>query len=405
MARSGLGKAALSLALLGGTLAGCRSEAPRGMVRLKTGSEGRGHRFFPKGGKLLFLAGEYPFKTRLCAYDLATGKLRRWSFPEHRLLGEIAYLERSGSALVHAEYDPGGSRAEKKLLQVALADGSVLRELRLAPEARLSALGNPAWSDQVFLVLQVGPQAVLKTFDPRSGAEGEAVPIGAYPVAAAAFLDADPRLALYVKDRESSRLVVYDLFGRKVVRELPMDRSVEQLRPAGTELLAALRAPGETRETVALLDLEGREPRPLGIVEGEVESLLPAGKTVYALAMDLRRPRERNDRGFHPRDLHILDASGTRAPETVAWTKRGGALFGFEEKAGRLLLAVTQPASAWAVPAGKESLSGAARELDRRAGEFWTVDDQAWILWGLLLAIIGWGVVVKLMRPSCKSCG
>ena len=138
-------------------------------------------------------------------------------------------------------------------------------------------------------------------------------------------------------------------------------------------------------------------------MSGQVESVLEAGGRVYAVAKDPSRPAPDADRDLRPRVLALLDGRRPGPAQTVAWTQRKGRLVG--SGAGRLYFAATQPNSAWELPAEAEGLAAAAKELDRRTGEFWGADRQSWVL-GLLAAGVLLGIVMAiLMRPACKTCG
>jgi hypothetical protein len=156
---------------------------------------------------------------------------------------------------------------------------------------------------------------------------------------------------------------------------------------------------------VASLELENGTPKVLATIEGGIESMVQGGNRVYIIAQDRSRKAESNDRGLHPRILHIIDGYGFTATETLAWTQRSGKLFGYDDRSRKLLYSATQPVSAFAIPGDSGSLALAAKDLDRRLGEFWGVDDQSWIMLVLLAGVIVWGTIAKLTKPACKSCG
>lgn len=390
---------ALRLLLLALTAAAAATPAA---LRLKTGDPAQGHRFFPGTGRLLYVEGEYPSKTRLGVYDAAAGAARSFTFPEQRLTGRFVYLEDRDQALVES-LDRPGETAEPGLLRVDLRDGSVLGRIPLSGDVGLAGLGRPAWSREAFLVLTARDRTFLKTLDAATGESREARPLGDFTTSSVAFDETGPWALLRAKEKGRARLVVVDLRSGKAVRDFPTESGFDEVLAGPAGLLGLARAPGEAVTVFSRLDPAAGTARELGRVSGEVESVLEAGGRVYAVARDPGRPPIDAEKDLRPRVLALLDGRRPGPPQVLAWTQRKGRLVG--SAPGKLYFAATQPSSAWELPAEAEGLAAAAKELDRRTGEFWGADQQSWYL-GLLAAAVLLGIVMAiLMRPACKTCG
>ena len=390
---------ALRLLLL--ALTAVAATAPAAL-RLKTEDPGSGHRFFPGTGRLLYVQGEYPSKTGLGVYDAAAGAARSFYFPETRLTGRFVYLEDRDQALVES-LDRPGEAEEPGLLRVDLKDGSVLGRIPLTGGVALVGLGRPAWSKEAFLVLTARDRTFLKALDAATGEARDARPLGDFTTLSAAFDETGPWALLTAKEKGRARLIVVDLRAGKVTGDFPTESGFDEVVAGSGGLLGLARAPGETVTVFSRLDPAAGTARELGRVSGQVESVLEAGGRVYAVAKDPSRPATDADRDLRPRVLALLDGRRPGPAQTVAWTQRKGRLVG--SGAGRLYFAATQPNSAWELPAEAEGLAAAAKELDRRTGEFWGADRQSWYL-GLLAAAVLLGIVMAiLMRPACKTCG
>lgn len=408
MAVPGIRFVALALSL---AVAPSRAAPPSGPVPLEGTAEGHDYRLDPKSGKLLFIAGDYPFKTYFVDVDLKTGKSRRRAFPEYRVLDSFVYLAPADQALVavlrgNDNLLGSGEEADanrNKLLQVSLEDGKILREIRLAPKASVTTLGKPAWTKTIFLLLNVDDKAFLKTFEPATGAVSAAVEIGDFKVEHAVFLDGSPTLVLDARSEKKARLVTYDLVSRKILKDFPREAGFDALVAHGDDVLAYSRPSGEVGGAISLLNLRDGASSELAKFEGDVESLLAGPGRVFAIAKDLSRPAESNDLGHHPRVLCLIPKGGLM--ETIPWTSRKGRLFGFDPETGMIYFSATQPSGAWTAFGDKETLLRAARELERRSGQFWGNNAQTWGMIGLVVVILILGFSVKKLRPECKSCG
>lgn len=397
---------ALAAALSATALGAFWDSSPQVLDRMNLGSEAHGHRFDAQSGKILYIQGEDLNKTFLCAYDVAAKTVRKYHFADYHLENSFVYLRAADQVVVEARYSPGyGSHEESRLLQISLADGALVREIRLPADAAPEALGRPEWTDKVFVLLSVNDKTLVKTLDPKTGILGDSVPVGDFTVSHAVFLDAKPLLVLDALAQKQPRLVVFDLAAGKVKKDFPRDAGFEELQAAEPGVLGYYRPPGDFKVVVASLELENGSPKVLATIDGGIESMVQAGNHVYVIAKDHSRKVESNDRGFAPRNLHIIDGFGFTATETLPWTRRSGKLFGYDDRSRKLLYSATQPVSAFAIPGDSGSLSLAAKDLDRRIGEFWGVDDQSWLMAVLLAGVIVWGAIAKLTRPKCKSCG
>ncbi|MBI5210106.1 MAG: hypothetical protein HY927_09060 [Elusimicrobia bacterium] len=399
MAPRGLNAGLLAVLAL---CAGCR-EAPEGVTRLAVSAESRGHSLDRRSGKLLYLEGDYPYKTFFCVHDLAAGEGRKWHFPGYRLRESYAYLDKAGQAVLDADYGSGKSR-ERRLLRVSLADGAVLKAIPLAPEVAPVALGRPGWTEKVFVILAGRDKTYLKTLDCGAGTEEDAVLVGEFRAKAAAFPEASPLVVLDAEAEGKPLLAVYDLIGGKLVRELRTDAGFGRLEASDDGALAHVRPAGDAKEVVVRISPQLGPPQRLAAIEGGIESLLEADGRLYVTAGDPARPPQADGR-YHPRFLTIMDKDGSPSPEGIAWTKRGGRLVGYDARLKAVVFAATQPASVWAIAADKGALARAALELDRTAGEFWGVSRESRVL--LVLGVVAAVVMAVLVfngRPSCKSC-
>ena len=378
--------------------------APPAAQRLKTEDPAQGHRFYEGTGRLLYVEGEYPSKTRLGVYDAAAGTARSYFFPEQRLTGRFVYLEDRDQALVES-LDRPGETAEPGLLRVDLKDGSVLGRIPLTGDVTLAGFARPAWSREAFLVLTARDRTFLKTLDPATGEAPQARPLGDFMTLSAAFDETGPWVLLTVKEKGRARLVVVDLRSGKALRDFPSETGFDGVVAGPGGLLAHARAPGDAVTVFSRLDPAAGTAREVGRVAGVVETVLEAGGRVYAVLKDPSRPASDADKDLRPRVLALLDERRPGPPETLAWTQRRGRLVGYSAGAGKLYFAATQPSSSWALPTEAAGLAAAAKELDRRTGEFWGADRQSWFL-GLLAAGVLLGIVMAiLMRPACKTCG
>lgn len=378
--------------------------APPAAQRLKTEDPARGHRYFGGTGRLIYVEGEYPSKTRLGVYDVAAKKSRSFFFPEQRLTGRFVYLEDRDQALVES-LDRPGTADEPGLLRVDLKSGAVLGRIPLTGEVGLAGFALPAWSREAFLVLTARDRTFLKTLDPATGEAREARPLGDFTTLSAAFDETGPWALLTAKEKGRARLVVVDLSAGKVLRDFPSETGFDGVTAGPGGLLAHARAPGDAVTVFSRLDPAGGTAREVGRVDGEVETVLEAGGRVYAVLRDPARPPSDAEKDLRPRVLAVFDARRPGPPETLPWTQRRGTLVGFASGTGRLYYSATQPSSSWELPADAAGLADAARELDRRTGEFWGADRQSWFL-GLLAAGVLLGIVMAiLMRPACKTCG
>lgn len=395
----------------------CR-RLPGGAARLDIGAETRSHAYDP-AGKLLYLRGDYPKKNYFCVYDLAARKEARFHFSEHRLIEPYLHLGRLNRAVLYSEYKPGDPSlylrkseaaalygqnrpiqpaTEMRLLIVDLGDGSLVKELPLAPGSVPILLAMPEWSEKAFVVLQAERKTLIKPFDPRTGVAEDSFAIGEFTAEGAAFAARRPILALNARDAAGRRrLSVYDLKARRTVLDAPRDSGLQDMFPSGERLLARYNPPGEVKSIVALIDLATGAGRDLAVVEDGVESMTQAGGRILAIGRDRSRSDPPNDLGYHPRALTLIDPNGTAAPATVPWTKREGRFLGYDAKAGRTYFAASQPASVWAFDADREALVRAAKTLDDRAGEFFGTDPLSWALFAVFVVVIAavWGLYLN----------
>lgn len=384
-------------------LAAAAATAPAA-IRLKTEDPARGHRYYERTKRLLYVEGEYPSKTGLGVFEAATGKARSFYFPEQRLTGPFVYLEDLDLALVESLDRPGG-KSEPGLLRVNLKDGSVLGRIPLSGDVGLAGFGRPAWSREAFLVLTARDRTFLKTLDPATGKAEEARPLGAFTTLAAAFDETGPWAVLTALEKGKARLVVVDLRVGKVLRDFPTETGFDAVVAGSGGLLAHARNPGEATTVLYRLNPSDGTAREIGRVEGELESLLEAGRRVYAVVRDGSRPPIDAERDLHARTLTVIDERRPGPPEILPWTRRQGEFVGFSSEKAKLYFAATQPKSSWELPADSAGLAAAAAELDRRTGEFWGADRQSWFLIVLAGAVALGLILAIVLRPACKSCG
>lgn len=389
---------ALACAVLIVTLGNAWSAPPSGVTRIELGSDTHGHWFDAKSDRIFYIQGENMSRTFLCVYDLATQKSVKYHFKNHHLRESFVPLRPEGQVIVDSLlvdamkidtlWSPSFVKdsTDHKLLQVSLADGALVREVQLAPDAAPAAMGRPEWSDKVFLLLTVRDRTFLKTLDPKTGSQGDSVAVGDFVVQHALFLEGSPRVVMDVKTPKGSRLVVFDLKARKVRKSFPLDAGLDDLQEDGTKVLAFFRPPGDLKGVVASFDLENGSPRRIASIDGEMESMVQDGSSVFVIAKDHSRPSKPNDHGFFPRNLHVIAKGGASKNETIPWTQRSGRFFGYDAKGKALLFHATQPATAWSISAAVEALAQTAKDLDRRSGEYSLKDPQTW---GLLLLAVG----------------
>lgn len=373
-------------------------------VRLKTGDPAHHHRYFEGSKRLLYVEGEYPSKTRLGVFDAASGRARSFHFSEQRLVGPFLYLEDRDQALVESLERPGEGD-DPGILRVDLKNGSVLGRIPLSEGVALAGFGRPPWSREAFLVLTARDRTFLKTLDPATGVATEARALGDFMTSSAVFDETGPWAILTVREKGKPRLVVVDLRAGKVQRDFPTETGFDAVVAGPGGLLAHARLPGEATTVLYRLNPEAGTASELGRVDGKVETVLEAHGRVYAVAKEPGRPAIDGEKDLHARVLALFDTRRPGPPETLPWTQRRGSLVGYSAGSGKLYFAATQPSSSWELPAEAAGLAAAARELDRRTGEFWGADRQSWYL-GFLAAGVLLGIVMAiLMRPSCKTCG
>ncbi|TBR22755.1 hypothetical protein EPO15_07280 [bacterium] len=371
-------------------------------VRLKTDDPARFHRYYERSNRLLYVGGEYPAKTGLGVFEVATGKSRLFTFPEQFLPGPFLTLEDQDQALVESE-DHSDGQGSSFIQRVDLKDGTVLGRIPLGEGVGLAGLGRPAWSREAFLILTARDRTFLKTLDPATGAAQESRLLGAFRTVHAVFDETGPWAVLRVEEKGKSRFLVVDLRAGKVLRDFPTETGFDGLVGGAGGILAHARLPGETTTVLTRLDPAAGTARELGRCEGELENLMEAGGRVYVLSRDTSVPPV--DKLLRERLLVVFDERRPGPPQTLRWTKRLGEFAGYSAAAGKLYFAATEPSSVWELPADPAGLPAAVQELDRRTGEFWGSDRQSWVLGGLAVVVLFGIALAVAMRPACKSCG
>ncbi|MBI5238904.1 MAG: hypothetical protein HY926_00385 [Elusimicrobia bacterium] len=399
--------------------AGC-SRLPDGVSRPDLGAETHGHRYHAASGRVLYLQGEYPHKTYFCVYDGLTGAIQKVHVDDYRLIdSDYAYLPREHEAVLPVKFRPSEDAedhvyvpnatgnllnvrgpdkkalAADRLLHVSTRDGSIIKEMPLAKDASLAALSRPAWSDRVFIVINAQDKALLKRYDPTKRAAEDAVPLGDFTIQAAAFSDSSPQMILDVRDAaKKPRLVVYDLKAGRISKEASPPAGLDALRASGARFLASYSPSGEVKSIVADIDPQDASVRRIAELDNGIESLALSNDRAWAVSRDASHPQKADDRGFFPRLITLIGRDGSTEP--VPWTKRDGELFGYDGRTQRLFFAATQPAGVWTISGDRKTLSAAARELDRTAGEF--PRSMKLLLIFMIVGSVVMGVLVRFMK-------
>lgn len=407
---------AVCAVLLVGALAACR-KPPEGVDRLDLGGETHGERYDARGGKLLYLQGEYPHKTYLCVFDPLTRKLSRVHLSDYRFIdADFAYLEMAGEVFAPARFKPteddadhvyvqntsgnllnfrgqGGKPAEAdRLVHVSLRDGTLLKELSLAKKTSIVALGHPGWSDKIFVVLNSDDKALLKVYDPATKSAADAVPLGDFKAVAAAFPEGAQIVVLGgVDPLKTAWLETFDLKTLKPLKKTRQPAAFEELQADGARVLASYNPPGEIKTVVARVEPKDGSLRALATFDGGAESLAASDDELFAVSLDTSKKEKANDRGMAPR--LITRIAGDSSPAPSAWTSRRGRLVGYDARSKKLFFAATQPADVWAIDAEASRLANAARELDRGAGAF-----EGWQMKLLVFMLVGSAVMAVLIR-------
>ncbi len=340
-------------------------------VRLDIGPETASHRYDRESGEILYIQGGRLSKSHFCAYALAGGKTRCWNHPNHRIL-DYAYSARHGKAVLLArrqrEYLSNSTDAElsdDRLLVLSLPDGKVLGEVNFPRGTSGVALGLPRWSERAFAVLVAQETVVLKAVDLRTGEAAESRTIAPLTAEKTAFPDDAPVAVIEGRDPgRRPRLLLYDLKDGKLLRDIPRDSGLDLLWSGDGGVLAAFRPPAELKTTIARIDLESGELRPVASLESGAESVIEAGGAVLAISKDPARRSPTNDRGFHPRLLTRFTPGGPTGGASHPWTRRFGRFFGYDDKAGLLFFHATEPSGVWSLPAAGEALPAAGAALD-----------------------------------------
>jgi len=356
---------------------GCRRD-PRAPLRLAAGVEHREFVLDLPHDRVLFLRGEYPRKTYLCAEALTSGgPSASFRLPGFSLIGGL-YAMRDGGVLLLAQSVADGDASGGTVLKVDVASENIIASYGLKNES-LRAFAQPSWSTVPVAVVQ--DDSGLSVAGLSAGADlARGVPLAAgsakllavdenYPAIAAAAWDRAGRGALRLLDPVTGHA------GREVQVRAP-----GYLASRGDgHWLVALDDEDDSRSTVVDFDATLSRAVPLFSSAGPVESVVAGKRWLFAVSLSTAARPAGDPRWLRPREVHRVDLSGVEPEVSFSWTKRQGRLLGLDESKGRLYYAVTDhdDPAVWSIDISSESLRGAAA----------AVDSSRRISWGLVEAI------------------
>ncbi len=328
---------------------------PPGVERFAA-EDGQG--FSLGAGKLAFVEGRFPQRTKLVVLELESGRrtsrrVKGWT------LGSKTALSRDGRRVVVeagkiGKYDSRQEPAERAFLLLDAESGAILAEESIGGAGAV-ALGHPAWSPDPIVVRNDRGGLRWKAI----GSEAGGLLPG--PPAWAGALSDEPVLFAAEKKTEGPRLIAYDMKTGKELASWRSDLSAAPLSVRADGALLAARWVAESGSFV--LEACRADGRREALLEsdGEIETAVEAAGALYAVAKDHSRPKAGKD-FLAPRALLVREAG---ARWSAPWTSREGRLLGFAGR--RLWFAVTdrdRPA-AYAIEPRREPLEAAGPAIDR----------------------------------------
>jgi hypothetical protein len=371
---------------------GCRRE-PRAPQKLAAGADNHGFVLDRAHDRVLFLRGEYPNKTYLCAAPLGSGgRGAALRLPGFSLIG-APFALRDGRVLVSARRvsDSDMDLAAAAVLKVDLETGKIAASYDLG-SAVVRLFAQPTWSTAPAALVQDADGLSLARLAENGRLDrGVALDAGSAPLIA--IDENDPSVAATGWEATGGALRLFDARTGRAGREVRV-RAPSGLTARGNgHWLVALKDEDGRRTTV--VDFDGNLDRavPLLSSAGAVESIVAGRRWLFAIALSTA-PRPAGDaRWLQPRELHRVDLAGIEPALALTWTRRQGVLLGLDEPANRLFYAVTDQddPAVWSLDLSSDSLRAAASAVDSSRPVPWSL-----LFMGLLAAFmitLSWAVV------------
>jgi len=390
LSRKNKARAAALAALL--LAVGCRRD-PRAPRELAAGADNHGFVLDLAHDRVLFIRGEYPNKTYLCAAPLGSGgRGAAFRLPGFSLTG-APFALRDGGVLVSARgvSDSDADLSAAAVLNVDPRTGKVAASYDLG-SAAVRVFAQPTWSTApAALVQDAGGLSLSRLAENSRPDRGVALDAGSAQLLA--IDENSPSVAATVRGASGGALRLFDARTGRAGREVHVREPSGLTSRGNRHWLVALKDEDGRRTTV--VDFDGNLDRavPLLSSAGAVESIVAGRRWLFAIALSTE-PRPAGDaRWLQPRELHRVDLAGIEPALALTWTRRRGVLLGLDEPANRLFYAVTDrdDPAVWSLDLSSGSLRAAASAVDSSRPVPWSM-----LFLGLLavfMITLSWAVV------------